>query len=184
MAHVSGNATWVDYPSTATLVTAATLEAVEGAIDSRPRGIVGRRTRTTDATTTSAGTERMVLWVAASVVSGRTYKVSGLSLGVYGAAANGYASVNLRYTTDGTTVPSTSSPQLAQTVTAMPIAFAGYGFDITGLYTPGSNQSLRIGLSYGGSAGNNATMQGGVPYPIVVAIEDLGIDPGASGADL
>lgn len=33
MAHRSGNPTWVDYPSTATLVTAARLEALEGAVD-------------------------------------------------------------------------------------------------------------------------------------------------------
>lgn len=33
MAHITGNATWVDYPSTATLMTAATLENIENRLD-------------------------------------------------------------------------------------------------------------------------------------------------------
>lgn len=33
MAHISGNATWVDYPSTSTLITAASQENVENRLD-------------------------------------------------------------------------------------------------------------------------------------------------------
>jgi hypothetical protein len=33
MAHTSGNPTWQDYPSTSTLITATSLEGIEGAID-------------------------------------------------------------------------------------------------------------------------------------------------------
>lgn len=33
MSHASGNATWVDYPSTATLITATTLEDIETLLD-------------------------------------------------------------------------------------------------------------------------------------------------------
>lgn len=45
MAHVSGNATWADYPSISTLITAAKLEAIEAQLDRQPSdlGVMLRR---------------------------------------------------------------------------------------------------------------------------------------------
>lgn len=41
MAHTaSGNATWQDYPSTATLITASSLESIENALDNAPKAPV------------------------------------------------------------------------------------------------------------------------------------------------
>lgn len=45
MAHVTSNATWVDYPSTATLVTAAKLEAIENVADALYTSEYGSLTR-------------------------------------------------------------------------------------------------------------------------------------------
>jgi hypothetical protein len=45
MAHVTSNATWVDYPSTATLVTAAKLEAIENVGDALYTSEYGSLTR-------------------------------------------------------------------------------------------------------------------------------------------
>ncbi|HYH63364.1 MAG TPA: hypothetical protein VD866_01560, partial [Urbifossiella sp.] len=46
MTHASGNATWQDYPSTATLITAGRLEAVEGVADGLTVARNGSTTRT------------------------------------------------------------------------------------------------------------------------------------------
>ena len=46
MAHASGNATWVDYPSTATLVTATKLEALENTADALYVSEYGATSRT------------------------------------------------------------------------------------------------------------------------------------------
>lgn len=46
MAHASGNATWVDYPATTTLVTAATLENQENATDRLTTALFGATGRT------------------------------------------------------------------------------------------------------------------------------------------
>jgi hypothetical protein len=45
MAHVTSNATWVDYPSTATLVTASKLEAIENTADALYTSEYGSLTR-------------------------------------------------------------------------------------------------------------------------------------------
>lgn len=184
MAHISGNATWSDYPSTATLITAATLEAIENTIDSRPRGVVGRRIRTSNATNAVASAEQMIVWCTAPVLLGRLYKISAPNMSIYGNIANGYTQVNMRITTDGTTVPTTASTQIQQAVAPLPVAFAGYSVDAAVLYAPGSNLTLRVGLGYLGSAGNTVIMQASSSFPITLAIEDVGIDPGNSGADL
>lgn len=196
MAHTSGNPTWIDYPSLDTFVTAETLENIEGALDTRPRGVVGRRTRTSNATSSTtqapppAGTiagETMVLWAEAAVQVGRLYRIIAPNMGVYSNVNNAYAQANLRYTTDGA-VPDKTSTQLAQSVMPLPGAFVGYAFDVTGLYAPSADLTLRVGLSYlGGVPGGGSvtvTMQGSATFPIVVTIEDVGPDPGSSGADL
>jgi hypothetical protein len=186
MAHLSGNPTWVDWPATTTMYTAAKSEAVENALDALPRGAVGRRHRTSDAPTANGSTETRVMWASASVLTGRYYRISSTNMGIYGSVANSFTQANLRYTTDGVTVPTITSTQLVQAVAALPQFFTGYTLDIAGFYAPGSDQNLRVLLSYTGSATplSNAVMQGNPAYPIVLLIEDMGLAPGASGADL
>lgn len=149
----------------------------------RPRGMLARAARTTNATATVAAAERQVLGLpAVSVAAGRLYRVTAPSLTVYGSAAAGYSVVLIRFTTDGS-APTITSTQLAQSVIAMPVASIGYTNTIQGFYAPSASGTFRPTLSYQGSASNNATMVGSATYPISLLVEDVGLDPGTSGTN-
>jgi hypothetical protein len=166
--------------------TAGTVALGDHTHSALPAGVIARYARTSNATITSGAAEMRVLWLSTSLIAGRLYRISGPSLGIYGSigGASVYAQVNIRYTTNGT-VPTTSSTQLAQAVLPIPAAGVGYSINVQGYYTPGSNiADFRAMLSYTGSSGNNATMQGGAAYPIPLVVEDMGVDPGSAGTNL
>jgi hypothetical protein len=146
--------------------------------------IVARASRTTQVTTTSGPTERGVLWLPVSLRANRLYRISAVAV-AWGSANNAYTELKLRHTTNGT-VPTTASTQIAQAANPLPIAGIGFAVRVDGTFGVGGADlpNFRLLLTYGGSAGNNATMYGSPSAPIQVLVEDVGVDPGVVGTNL
>lgn len=152
---------------------------------SLPNGIVKRAIRTTappSTLATTAGAAQPVMSLDAHVLAGRCYRVSVLNIGVYG---NGAATVevHLTYTTNGT-VASTASTVLKATDVQVVTGDIPNEANLGATYAPTADGPLSVLLSYFCAVGATTVfMIGSAAWPIEILIEDIGVDPGASGTN-
>lgn len=158
---------------------AADLTALAGDIDPRPLGVIARGRRGSDKTTITS--ESGVLRLDdIPIIAGRLYRVWGQF-----SVNNQTVRVipTLRYTTDGST-PTTGSTVMEEAVfNSTAVASTGGTARVSGLYTPGSNQTLSVLLT-AQSSGAAITVFGASNEHCDLIIEDCGIDPGDTGTDV
>jgi hypothetical protein len=179
MAHTgSGNATWVDYPSTATLITAATLENIEGQTDLIPAmrtTLFGGPTRTKapmaciylNTTIASLAGGDGVLWGTANSIDYDTDSMANVGTGTgapaqitvpvtgrYLISVNLAASTTTTNTTyarivlNGTNTNSVSSRATTQSIFSAPGFASGEGVRIHNTFTYGLTAGDRLQMIF------------------------------------
>ncbi|MGI5245410.1 hypothetical protein [Dactylosporangium sp. CA-139066] len=147
-----------------------------------PRGILARRARTTASTGTTS--EQGVIRLAASVVSGRAYRIWTSPLVYLSNTANDVVAGRLRYTTDGSN-PTTSSTILTQGSAIEPASISEASA-IAVPYYPATSHTLTVMLScvrIGGTG--TVSLNVGTANPTIdLVIEDMGLAVANSGTDL
>ena len=148
--------------------------------------VVARARRTTNGTSTTAttqGTSQGVLRLDdIPLISGRLYRVFCRG-GVFASAYGRYSS-SLQYTTDGST-PTNASASLQQA--GGELANPGFVelYTMTVHYTPASNETFSVLLTYWRTNGTaTLTHYGAADWPTEIVIEQLGVDPGATGTSI
>ncbi len=152
-------------------------------------GVVARARRITAAAlasgTTLASSSAIASLANIPVTAGRLYRVYTSSLLVYsnGATTMAVAQAAVTYTTDGT-APSASSALLKQDDVQVGIGGSPATLAISVSYAPTVTGLLGLLLSYfmpvtGG--GTSVGISGTATAPIELVVEDIGVDPGATG---
>lgn len=158
---------------------------------SLPRGIVGRHVRTTNGTATSATTaataQPYMRITGIPILANRLYRIAAYNLGVFG-SGYGRAQAGIYITTNNTT-PTTSSSVIKQA--AMEMSNTGFveSLSMEAHYSPAANQTLGVLLAYWyvdpPPAGViTVTGYAAADWPVDLVVEDLGVDPGATGTNL
>jgi Chitobiase/beta-hexosaminidase C-terminal domain len=153
-----------------------------------PGRLIARRRRTTASSAANSATEVSVMRLDdIPLLGGRAYLIGSPKLDLQSTAANDIIRGQLRYTTDGST-PTTSSTPLTFAQDRMTAANVGQSVPCLDWYFPASNQtfSLLLTVSRPGTGSGNVSIAGGtgIPGPITLVIMDCGVDPGQTGADL
>ena len=173
------------------LGTGATQASPGTHVHAPPNNLIARHRRTTSPgshTGTSAATAQKICQLDCSVSAGRIYKISAnVPMYINAGTLYGLMQAALLYTTDGST-PATTSTQLYQATTVCPPG--GYvtevDFDI--LYPAATSHTLKLLLANWVIANGSGTSWGvyaasSPAWPLEIAVEDLGVDPGSSGTN-
>lgn len=157
-----------------------------------PLGIIARIARTTNGagtTNASSATAQGIIILSAALLTGRLYRVFTEEFSMFTATAPATqvsCQVEIHYTIDGST-PSGSNTVLNACNTG---TMEGNGnadpVSVGGLYVPTSNITFKAFLGYWRTVGAGATIGsfGSATQPVVMAIEDMGVDPGTSGGTI
>ncbi|MER5671178.1 hypothetical protein [Pseudonocardia alni] len=155
----------------------------DSALDPMPRGLVARRQRTSNTGLSTSTTPAGIMWVRCNVYAGRSYRVRSDGIALAGAASvvSGH---RFNYTTDGST-PTTSSTALETGYWHFAVSSQSSSWFHTGLYLPTTDHTFSVLLSFWRVTGSGSvTYQGSTASPMGMIVEDLGIAPAVTGADI
>jgi hypothetical protein len=145
-----------------------------------------RATVSTGTTTTTATSAQGVLRIDdITLRAGRLYRVAAPSLGLYSSTSGDVAVAQLTRTTDGST-PTASSTRLTHGRVEAFGTSVVHTCDLHAVYAPGgADVTFSVLLSiYRQSGSGTIQAYGAADWPILLLIEDLGVDPGDTGTDL
>lgn len=159
-----------------------------------PRGIIARVARTTNGAGSTTGTggtaaSQGLVTLSAAMIAGRLYRVFTESFNLFTSTAPSTQvsmQVELRYTTNGAT-PDGTATALNEINSGTMMGNGNFDqITIGGLYVPTANITFKAWLGYWRTLGSGATVQsaGNASQPVVLAIEDMGIDPGTGGGTI
>lgn len=145
-----------------------------------PVGIVGRNQRTSNITSSSGATPIRTLSTIASVVSGRTYRVSAM-FEVSAATADATSQNELRYTTDNTE-PLVSSTVLNRSLIEHGLSGVPDSVFIEAFFICTATGTFRVALCISRVAGaGNITLEAGATFPATLTVEDMGLTVSTTG---
>lgn len=149
------------------------------------KGLVRRGRRTTtnasqQITTTNAASATKLIQLDVPVTVGRAYRVIG-ACPFYSVGASGIAAVQITYTTDGTT-PSPGSTRLSYATRETPKEGVGVEATTEDSLVAASTGTIKFLMSMYAATAGTYTPQGTTDWAIRMRVEDVGLDPGTTGA--
>lgn len=146
------------------------------------RGTVrrGRKTGNGAAVTTGNTAPTKLIQLDIPGVIGRSYRCVG-ACPVYSTTGAGNAGLQINYTTDGST-PSGASPRLCYSITATPSGQVGVEAVTEDNFIAGTTGTIKVLLSLFAATAGTFVPQGSTDWAIRFRVEDVGLDPGATGA--
>jgi hypothetical protein len=139
-----------------------------------------RLTNGTATTATTSATAQKLCELDAALLANHLYHVKSINIGMFSTAA-AECQAQITYTTDGST-PTVTSTLLTSTQITTPAGSLVIGGSLLASYTPGSNLTIKMLVSYFCNSGaTTVNVFGNTSWPFELTIEDMGIDPGDTG---